>query len=288
MGRLPRSLVVVADDYGIGPATSEGILRLCRAGVVTGTVMLVNSPFAAEAVREWKKAGVGADLGWHPCLTLDAPVLPAKQVPSLVDAEGKFASLGTIVRRALFGGLRFSEVVAEFTAQLKLFRDMTGYWPSVVNSHHHVQVFPIIGEALRESLQVCESLPYLQRMREPWATLSKIGGARIKRLVLSTFGRSASRKQIRTGFPGCDWLVGITDPPNVHDPLFFARWLKAVPGKVVELTCHPGLLDQTILGRDAEKGDGNLERRVQEFDLLSRSEFCDAVAQIRFPIGSAQ
>ena len=82
MARLPRSLVVVADDYGIGPATSDGILRLCRAGVVTGTVMLVNSPFAAEAVRSWNKAGVGADLGWHPCLTLDSPILPGSQVPS--------------------------------------------------------------------------------------------------------------------------------------------------------------------------------------------------------------
>ena len=47
----PRSLIVVADDYGIGPATSRGILDLAAEGLVTGAVLLVNSPHAAEGVR---------------------------------------------------------------------------------------------------------------------------------------------------------------------------------------------------------------------------------------------
>src|SRR5205823_10069553 len=33
-----RCLMVVADDYGIGPETSRAILELAQAGVVTGTV----------------------------------------------------------------------------------------------------------------------------------------------------------------------------------------------------------------------------------------------------------
>ena len=47
----PRSLVVVADDLGIGPATSHGILHLAALGKVTATVLLVNSPHAEAAVR---------------------------------------------------------------------------------------------------------------------------------------------------------------------------------------------------------------------------------------------
>jgi hypothetical protein len=42
------------------------------------------------------------------------------------------------------------------------------------------------------------------------------------------------------------------------------------------------LLDKTLLGRDAEEGDGNLERRVQEYELLSKSDFCDDVARSAF------
>ncbi|MFL5329547.1 MAG: carbohydrate deacetylase [Gemmataceae bacterium] len=282
MARLPRALVVVADDYGIGPATSEGILKLCHAGVVTGTVLLVNSPHAADAVRAWNKVGPNADLGWHPCLTLDAPILPAQEVPSLVAADGRFPRLGTIVKRALSGRLNHGELVAEFGAQLRRFRELTGAWPSVVNSHHHVQIFPAVGRALREVLAVCRPLPYLRCVRESWRTLIRVPGARGKRTFLSSFGRSESRRQIGDGFPGNDWLAGITDPPYVHDSRFFARWLRRVPGSVVELTCHPGLTDPTILGRDAMPGDGNIERRAQEFALLSRSDFRDAVSQNAF------
>ena len=57
----PRVLLVVADDFGIGPATTAGILHLAGKGVVTGTVLLVNSPYAEEAVGLWNRAGrIGA------------------------------------------------------------------------------------------------------------------------------------------------------------------------------------------------------------------------------------
>ena len=45
-----RYLVVTADDYGIGPATSQGILELALQERVTATVLLVNSPHAESSV----------------------------------------------------------------------------------------------------------------------------------------------------------------------------------------------------------------------------------------------
>src|SRR5437763_6828854 len=90
----PRDLVVIADDYGIGPATSQGILDLAADGLVTGAVLLVNSPFAAEGGRLWRQAGRPMELGWHPCLTIDAPALPSRVVPSRVGADGRFPTLG--------------------------------------------------------------------------------------------------------------------------------------------------------------------------------------------------
>ena len=51
-----RFLVVTADDFGIGPATTHGILELALQGRVTATVLLVNSPHAEAAVRAWRQA----------------------------------------------------------------------------------------------------------------------------------------------------------------------------------------------------------------------------------------
>src|SRR5437773_1683140 len=128
-----RYLIVVADDYGIGPATSTGILDLARDGLITATVLLVNSPFAAAAVREWRQSGVPLEIGWHPCLNLDRPVLPVQQVPSLVGRDGNFLPLRQFIPRLAFGRLRVSELRAELAAQYRRFHELIGHPPAVIN-----------------------------------------------------------------------------------------------------------------------------------------------------------
>jgi predicted glycoside hydrolase/deacetylase ChbG (UPF0249 family) len=281
-----RFLVVTADDYGIGPATSEGILELASRGLVTSAVLLVNSPHAEPAVQAWRQAGMPMELGWHPCLTIDRPVLPAGQVPSLVDEEGCFLRLGKLLRRLALGRVRAAEIEAEFQAQYRRFKDLLGHPPGVVNSHHHVQVFRPIGRILRQVLSHCRPVPYIRRIREPWRVLVRVPGARCKRLFLSLLGRWDSWRQRRAGFPGNDWLAGITDPPCVIDPQFLARWLTRVPGQVVELTCHPGHLDTTLIGRDCTLTDGQLHRRVYEFQLLQHSSFREACRRAEFTLAA--
>src|SRR5713226_2341116 len=61
-----RYLVVTADDYGIGLATSQAILDLAVQGRVSCAVLLVNGPYAEDAVRAWRRAGEPLELGWHP------------------------------------------------------------------------------------------------------------------------------------------------------------------------------------------------------------------------------
>src|SRR5262249_11747119 len=129
---VTRTLLVIADDYGIGPATSRGILDLARRGLVTGAVLLVHSPYAVQGVGAWETAGNPADLGWHPCLTLDSPILPADTVPSLVERDGRFYRLGQFLLRLSTGRVRPSEIRAEFQAQLHRFWEVTGGPPAVV------------------------------------------------------------------------------------------------------------------------------------------------------------
>src|SRR6516225_4580447 len=119
-----RYLVVTADDFGIGLETSRGILDLAKSGRITASVLLVNSPHAESAVRAWRRAGSPVELGWHPCLTLDAPVLPPDQVPSLVMADGCFPRLALLIHRLWLRRIRPDEVEAEFAAQFRRFVDL--------------------------------------------------------------------------------------------------------------------------------------------------------------------
>jgi predicted glycoside hydrolase/deacetylase ChbG (UPF0249 family) len=281
-----RSLVVTADDYGIGPQTSAGILELGRRGIISGTVLLVNSPHASAAVEAWQQAGRPMEVGWHPCLTLDRPILQPHRVPTLVGGDGRFHRLGAFLRRVLLGRISKSEIDAELRAQHARFCELVGRPPMLVNSHHHVQVFPPVGATLARLLGDQKALPYVRRVREPWHMLARIKGARLKRTTLSHFGKSDAVHLQSGGFPGNDWLAGITDPPYVTDPDFFTRWLSRIPGRIVELTCHPGYEDGSLLGRDCSPGDGQIERRAREFELLADQAFERSCRRAGFAIVS--
>jgi len=169
-----RQLIVTADDFGVGPETTRGILELGARGAVTSSVVLVNSPFAAAGIAAWRAAGRPLELGWHPCLTIDAPVLPARDVPSLVGPDGRFPALGTLLKRLALGRVNGAEVEAEFRAQLARYVELVGAPPANVNGHHHVHVFHTVGDALARALG--DYRPYMRRVVEPWRTLRRVGG----------------------------------------------------------------------------------------------------------------
>jgi predicted glycoside hydrolase/deacetylase ChbG (UPF0249 family) len=267
-----RFLVIMADDFGIGPATSQGILELGREGAVTSTVLLVNSPHAESAVRAWRQAGAPLEVGWHPCLTLDRPVLPAWLVPSLVDHDGRFFSLGGLLRRLALGRIRPTEVAAELRAQWQRFVACVGKPPTVVNGHHHLHTFPLVGRVLRKLLAEQSPAPYLRRVREPWKALTGITGARCKRAFLHILGAGAARQQRLAGFPGNDWLVGLGSPAPLGGPERLLRWLNETPGEVVELTCHPGYPDETLPGRDQVRRE-ELDHRLVELQMFRDPAF---------------
>ncbi len=279
----PRLLLVTADDFGIGPETSRGILDLAERGAITSTVLLVNSPYARESVRLWRRRGCPVELGWHPCLTLDRPVLPPDRVPTLVDRSGRFHGLGPFLRRIAFGRIAEAEIESELSAQYERFLEMVGHLPNNVNAHHHVHVFGPVRRSLNRILDGQSPAPFVRRVIESRSTLLQVPGGRLKRVFLSRFGQHGPN-----GLPGNDELIGITDPPRVGDPNFFLRWLSRSRGSAVELTCHPGHFDRALVGRDGTLEDGQLHRRVREYERLSDPLFLETVRTRGFVPVSAE
>lgn len=275
---MPRPLTIVADDYGMGRETSRGILDLAREGRITATVLIVNCDDAARAVREWQAARPDADLGWHPNLTLDRPLLSAEQVSSLVRPDGTFWPLGPFLKRVCLGQIRAADVLAEWRAQYQRFIELAGHPPDLVNSHQHVSLFPPCRSVLWQILTKRDARPYVRRVVEPGGALARVPGARVKRTVLSVLGGKAARAAARLGLPGCDWLAGVTDPACVADAKFWRRWIGRLDRGSVEVCCHPGYRDATLVGRDCDAGEGLL-RREREAGLLRSNSFREACTQ---------
>ena len=275
MNSAPRLLAVVADDFGIGPATSAGILDVAEAGRLTATVLISNSPFAAEGVAQWRARGRPVELGWHPNLTLDRPLLPAGEVPTLVDANGRCHAYGPLLRRMFLGRVSADEVRREWRAQLLRFRELVGHAPRVVNAHQHLHVFPVFAAALADVLADLRPRPWLRRLGEPWSALIFKRGARVKRLGLHACGRRFART---ADCPGPDCLLGVTKPPSAAAANFHAAWIARARGPIAELMCHPGRRDETLAGRDCTAVDGWLEQRTNERALLLAPSFLSALA----------
>jgi predicted glycoside hydrolase/deacetylase ChbG (UPF0249 family) len=283
---LPRQLLIIADDFGMGPATSRGILRVAELGLLSATVLLVNSPHTADAVQAWHGAGQPVEIGWHPNLTLDAPLSPAEEVPSLVDAQGRFHVLSNFLARWAWGQLRYEDVTRELSAQYDRFVELMGHPPRVVNTHQHVAVCQPVGHALLNVLREKKCVPYVRRIREKWRTYQHVPGARVKRVFLHVLGRRFARACDAANLPGNQQLLGISDPRWVGSDTYFPRWLRAATGQCVELMCHPGEFDATLFGRDCAVGEGLAERRVAELAWMRAPGFRAALADAGFHVAS--
>lgn len=88
-------LILHADDLGMGNAVNKASFLALKRGCVTSGSILIPAPWRMQVVSWWKQ-NTWADLGLHLCLTSEwascrwGPVLPASEVPGLIDEEGYF------------------------------------------------------------------------------------------------------------------------------------------------------------------------------------------------------
>src|SRR2546427_12973318 len=82
---MTRRLIVNADDFGLTPGVSAGILAAHRHGIVSSTTVLATAAIDAESLSALRDSGLG--VGLHVNLTLVRPLSGAR---SLVDGAGRF------------------------------------------------------------------------------------------------------------------------------------------------------------------------------------------------------
>jgi chitin disaccharide deacetylase len=140
-------LVVNADDFGLSPGVSRGIVRAHREGVVTSTSVLGNCddlPGVCALLAEAPELGVGV----HLSLVGGRPIGDVASVRTLTGPDGAFR------RRAqdfftswMKGDIDIHEIETEFDAQVSRLR-AAGLQPDHLNTHRHLGFVPAVGRAL--------------------------------------------------------------------------------------------------------------------------------------------
>ncbi len=130
--RLPRRVIINADDFGYTAEVVQGVIDLHQAGVISSTSCMTNMPTwpqAAAYLRAHPELGAGV----HLLFNEGRPVLPAEKVPALVGPDGRFMKDRQILwsfRRHTSDQLR-----AELRAQVERFITDVGRLPDHLDNH---------------------------------------------------------------------------------------------------------------------------------------------------------
>jgi chitin disaccharide deacetylase len=259
-----NGIIVGADDLGLSPGVTQGILEAYRDGVVRSTSLLVTFPGAEEAAA-LALAERGLEVGLHVDLVGGRPASDPAHVRSLVDAEGRFHRLPQFTARLLSGRIRLAELAVEVRAQAARAREW-GVEPRAWDSHRHTHLMPpasrVIALVARQ-----EGARYLRRARPP--RLAATAKAQLLGVA------SVAAWLVQRGVPGNDWFVDLTALPSRPDPAAVALYA-AYPG-LGEIVAHPGRPDDALRAT----GDSLTLRRFDDLavliDPLLRSAFGDTI-----------
>ena len=260
-----RLLIINADDLGLAPGVTDGILDLARRGAVTSASILMNMPRSDEAMAAARAANL--DVGLHLNLCTGEPLSPPNAVPSLLtggtDGRVRFASAGAIHRRYLSGRLALEDVAREWATQIERFL-ATGATPSHLDSHCHVHALPRLYR-LTVELARRYGIPGIRRAYSHYIVRSP---------PLAQLSACLGRSR-RSGPPySPDYLSVLTVMGPARTPRALHALLHALPRGVTELVCHPGHVDDEL-----RRIDTLTDAREREWLLLSRPHLQEALAR---------
>lgn len=133
---MHKRLIINADDFGLCPAQSYGIVEAFEHGVVSSTTAMVNSP-AIEHAAWLAKRFPDLPIGLHFVLSWGKPLSP---LSCLVNAQGELDK--SIWQKNEQGLLVAREIMEELRQQFDRFVTLFGRSPSHIDSHHHVHMLP--------------------------------------------------------------------------------------------------------------------------------------------------
>lgn len=237
-----RLLVVTADDYGLTEGVSRAILAAHHGGVVTSTSVLALGPAFATTAR-WLHDAPDLGIGAHLALVgEDPPLLPATEVPTLVDRRGRLhRSWRTFLPAVATGRIDPGDVLRELRAQLAAVR-AAGLEPDHLDTHQNLHLWPAVGQVVRRLGEESG----IRSVRVPGSTARSPVGVAVRHLA-ARLHRSCEDDGWTTP-QACRGLdtAGALDRQRA---LAVLDELAASPARTAELAAHPGEADDPDLAR---------------------------------------
>ena len=229
-------LVINADDFGMTPEISHGIIRAHMEGCVTSTSVLGNCLDLAEAkalLAEAPNLGVGV----HLALVGGRPTCPVGDVPSLIGETGYLpARPRDFLKLWMKGTIVQAQIEIEINNQIDRIV-AAGLRPDHLNTHHHLGFLPGICQAMETAARK-RGIPGVRSVVEQptiaWITEPRRG---LEASVLAGLSWLARRRTASLRHGPQSW--GFVESGRLDEVRILEIIGRLGPG-AHELICHPG------------------------------------------------
>jgi hopanoid biosynthesis associated protein HpnK len=144
-----QRVIFSADDFGLSEAVNEAVERAHCDGVLTSASLMLAGPAVEDAVRR-ARALPSLRVGLHLVVIEGPAVLPAAEIPDLVDEAGRFPSGQLRLGLKYFFRPRVRrQLAAEIRAQFAAFA-ATGLRLDHADAHKHMHLHPTVGRLMIE------------------------------------------------------------------------------------------------------------------------------------------
>jgi len=231
-----KRLIVTADDFGLCPEVNQAVIEAHRDGILTCASLMVAGDAAGEAVRLAQKHP-SLKVGLHLVLVDGTAVLPPKEIPDLVDGDGRFSS------RLVPSGIRWyfsakirGQLARECEAQIRKFQEL-GLAIDHLNSHAHQHIHPAICDIV---------LPLVRKYKIPAVRLPRPRRgapnpkAALIAAVMAPWVERLRCRLVAAGIPHNQQIFGLHETGAMVE----AAWLAIIPriGRgITEVYCHPAV-----------------------------------------------
>jgi len=241
-------LIVNADDFGLTRGVNRAVMELHQAGVLTSATLMARAAATEDAVS-MALSTPSLGVGCHIVLVDGEPLLPPREIPSLVDKRTNLflPKLGPLLGRLLAGRIRPEEIETEASAQIGLLQSR-GLHLTHIDTHKHAHMFPAV---LRPVLRAARALG-IRTVRNPfepaWSSRATAHAPLLRRAEVGTLRRlePAFRRIVaEEGFTTTGGALGVLATGTL-DAATIASLLRHMPPGVWELVTHPGYNDADL------------------------------------------
>jgi hopanoid biosynthesis associated protein HpnK len=233
-----KRLIVTADDFGAAVEVNEAVERAHRDGILSAASLMVSGPAAADAVARARSLR-SLRVGLHLVLVEGKPVLPASQVPDLVDASGHFRTDMARAGAAMFFLPKVrAQLKAEIEAQFAAFA-ATGLTLDHVNAHKHFHLHPTIARLMVEGAKAHHARGARVPL-EPQEVLARIEPRKASGVVALTtpFARALRSRFRKAGIAAPDQVFGLAWS-GAMTASRLSGLLENLPEGLTEIYTHP-------------------------------------------------